>query len=454
MKKTQDFTEGKILSPLIRFALPVLLALFLQAMYGAVDLLVVGQFSDAVNVSAVSTGSQIMHTVIMVITGLAMGITILIGQKIGEKQPKQAGQIVGAGICLFLLVAIILTVVMVCGSGIISKWMQAPTEAFSETTAYVKICSAGIVFIIAYNVLGSIFRGIGDSKMPLITVTIACIFNIAGDLFFVAALHLGASGAALATVLAQAVSVLLSLLIIRKRDLPFQITKSDIRFQWSYIGNIIKLGSPIALQDLLVSISFLVIMAIVNSMGVVYSAGVGVAEKLCAFIMLVPSSYTQSMSAFVAQNIGARKPKRARKALLCGIATSFLAGLVMAYLAFFHGDLLASIFARDPEIILQAADYLKAYAIDTLLTCFFFCFIGYFNGNGKTFFVMFQGIFSAFLIRIPVAFFMSRTEDATLFKIGLATPCSSAVQIVLCLLYFFYLLRLEKKNRLFSEPQN
>ena len=444
MKKAQDFTEGKILSPLVCFAFPVLLALFLQAMYGAVDLLIVGQFSDAVNVSAVSTGSQILHTITVVITGMAMGITILIGQKIGEKQPEQAGRIVGAGICLFIFVAVILTAILVSGSEIIAVIMQAPEEAFSQTVAYVRICSAGSVFIVSYNVLGSIFRGIGDSKMPLITVIIACVCNIAGDFLFVAVFHLGAGGAALATVIAQAVSVLLSLIIIRKRDLPFQLAKTDVRFDLKIIGNILKLGAPVALQDLLVSISFLVIMAIVNSMGVIYSAGVGVAEKLCAFIMLVPSSYMQSMSAFVAQNVGAGKPERARKALLCGIGTSILAGLVMAYISFFHGDVLASIFSGDTDIILQAADYLKAYAIDTLLTSFLFCFIGYFNGNGKTFFVMIQGICSAFLIRIPIAWFMSHTDDATLFRIGLATPCSSTVQIVLCLIYFFILLKSEQ----------
>lgn len=388
MKKVQNFTEGPILSPLIRFALPVLLALFLQAMYGAVDLLVVGQFGEAADVSAVSTGSQILHSITVVITGLAMGITILTGQRIGEKRPEEAGRTIGAGICLFALVAGVVTALMVALAGSMSRIMHAPEEAFAQTVAYVRICSAGTVFIVAYNVLGSIFRGIGDSKMPLITVAIACVLNIGGDLLFVSVFHMGAAGAAMATVLAQAVSVVLSLAIIRRRELPFRLGRGDIRFDGPVIRRILALGTPVAFQDLLVSISFLVIIAIVNSMGVIASAGVGVAEKLCAFIMLVPSAYMQSMSAFEAQNIGAKRLDRARKALLYGIGTSVAVGFLMFYVSFFHGDWMAGLFARDRQVILAAADYLRAYAIDCILTSFLFCFMGYFNGGGKTLFVM------------------------------------------------------------------
>lgn len=438
MEEVQDFTEGKILPQLVKFALPVLLALFLQAMYGAVDLLIVGQFGTAMDVSAVSTGSQIMQTITMVITGLAMGITILVGQKIGEKRPEQAGEVIGSGICMSAAAAVFVTVIMVFGAGVSATVMHAPKEAFVQTVDYVRICSVGAVFIIAYNLLGSIFRGMGDSKMPLITVAIACVFNIAGDLILIAVFHMGAAGAAAATVLAQAVSVVLSLLIIRKRSLPFTLTKKTLRFNRKIILKIFSLGAPIAFQDLLVSISFLVILAIVNSMGVIASAGVGVAEKLCAFIMLVPSSYMQSMSAFVAQNIGARKPERADSALLCGIVTSVAAGVVLFYCSFFHGDMMAAVFSRDSEVIVAAADYLKAYAIDCILTSFMFCFVGYFNGCGRTLFVMIQGICGAFCIRIPVAYMMSRVAGVSLFQIGLATPASTVVQIILCVGYFMF----------------
>lgn len=310
---------GKIFQPLVRFAMPVLFALCLQALYGAVDLLVVGQFGTAADVSAVATGSQMMHMVTTVITSLAMGTTILVGQAIGSGKQEEAGDIIGSSICFFAVLALAVTGLMMVAAEPFAVLLNAPEEAFSRTVRYVLICSAGTVFIVAYNVLGSVFRGIGDSTTPLLSVLFASIFNVAGDLIFVAGFHMAAGGAALATVLAQAFSVILCLFVIRKRGLPFAFGRRNVRFRGRVIARIVKVGLPIALQDGLVSLSFLAIHAIVNSLGVVASAGVGVAEKICSFIMLVPSAFSQSLSAFVAQNIGAGKPKRARRAMVCGI---------------------------------------------------------------------------------------------------------------------------------------
>lgn len=445
MQQQNTFTEGKIFGPLIKFAIPVLFALCLQSLYGAVDLLVVGQFGEAADVSAVATGSQVMHMVTMIVTSLAMGTTIMLGQAIGSGKSEEAGNIIGSSICFFLALAIIFTIVMIGFASIFTELLHAPQEAFQKTVDYIKICSAGMIFIVAYNVVGSVFRGIGDSKTPLITVLCACILNIVGDLFFVAVLDMRANGAALATVLAQAFSVILCLFIIRKRGLPFAFTKENIRFNINIVLKIFKIGFPIALQESLVSISFLVIAAIVNSLGVIASAGVGVAEKICGFIMLVPSSFSQSLSAFVAQNIGAGKPKRARQSMVCGMTASLVAGIFMGYFAFFHGDVLAGIFSKETEVILAAADYLKAYAIDTCLVAFLFCFIGYFNGMGKTTMVMLQGIIGAFGVRVPVSYIMSKLPNTSLFKIGLATPASTIVQILFCSICLLFVIREEKK---------
>lgn len=448
MEKNITFTEGNIARPLIRFALPVFLAMFLQSLYGAVDLLVVGQFGTAADVSAVATGSQMMQMVTVVITGLAMGTTILLGQAMGQRQEKTAGDIVGSSICFFILLAMGITIVMLCATEPFTKLMHAPEEAFSKTMSYVRICSCGTVFIVAYNVLGSIFRGLGDSKTPFLTVLCACILNIAGDLIFVAGFHLQASGAALATVLSQAFSVILCIVIVKKKGMPFPFSKGNIRFNKTLIAQMVKLGLPIALQDGLVNVSFLAINAIVNTLGVIASAGVGVAEKVCAFIMLVPSSFSQSLSAFVAQNIGAGKKTRARASMACGMKISIGVGIVMAYLAFFHGDMMARIFSSQGEVVMAAADYLKSYALDTLVVSFLFCYIGYFNGCGKTTFVMIQGIVGAFGVRIPLSYLISKTADPTLFKIGLATPASTVVQIVLCTWFFVWLLRKERKTEI------
>ena len=256
---------------------------------------------------------------------------------------------------------------------------------------------------------------------------------------------MAAAGAALATVLAQALSVVLCVLVVRRKGLPFPVSRKNLRFHRQVIFKTLKLGFPIALQDALVSISFLAIIAIVNSLGVIPSAGVGVAEKLCMFIMLVPSSFMQSLSAFVAQNIGANRNDRAVRAMVCGMLASLLIGVAMAFLAVFHGDFLSGLFARDPQVIASSADYLRAYAVDTLLVSFLFCFSGYFNGCGKTTFVMAQGIAGAFLVRIPVSFLMSRIQPVSLFLVGLATPCSTVVQILLWAGYFYLLGRKRRK---------
>lgn len=347
MSKVKDFTDGKIFSPLVKFIISIFAALFLQTMYGAVDLLIVGRFGNAADVSAVSTGSQIMQVITLTITGLAMGITILIGQKLGQGKKKYAGNVVGSGISIFVVIAIILTVVFVTFAPSVASFMNAPAEAFDGTSTYIRICCAGAVFIVAYNLIGGIFRGLGDAKTPLMTVFIACVANILGDLVFVGIFNMAAAGAALATVLAQAISVILSLIIIAKRGLPFEFSLKSIKFHKGLTSQIIKFGAPIALQELLVQISFLVIVMIGNAMSVVPSAGMGVAQKLSAFIMLVPSSFSQGVSAFVAQNYGARKYDRARKALICAIGTSLCCGVCMFFLAFFKGDMLASIFSTD-----------------------------------------------------------------------------------------------------------
>lgn len=281
-------------------------------------------------------------------------------------------------------------------------------------------------------------------ERPLLTVVIACLINIAGDLLLVAGFHMGAAGAATATVLAQAVSVIISMAMICRRTLPFAFQRGDIHFDRKLIGKELKLGIPVGLQEFLVGASFLVIQTVVNSFGVTASAGVGVAEKVCVFIMLVPSAYMQSMSAFVAQNMGAGNPKRADRALLCGVSTAFCVGLIMCVLTFFHGDLMAALFSSDAAVIAAAHSYLKAYAIDCLLTSFLFCFIGYFNGREKTLFVMLQGLIGAFGVRIPIVWLVSRIPGATLFQIGLGTPASSLVQVTLCLGMFFWMHR--KKN--------
>jgi putative MATE family efflux protein len=442
MKKDEKqitFTEGKILQPLIMFAFPVLLALFLQAMYGAADLLIVGKFASSADVSAVSTGSQIMLTLTNLVSSFAMGTTILLGQQLGSGQREKGGETVVSAVAMFAVIAVVMTVLLVIFAPQASSIMNAPEEAFDKTVDYVRICGCGMLVIVAYNLIGSIFRGLGDSRTPLITVAVACVCNIAGDLLLCAVFDMGTQGAAYATVFAQVISVAASYLFIRRKELPFIINRKKLHISRRSIFRMVGLGAPIALQDLLVNISFLIILAIVNAMGVIASAGVGVAEKVCAFIMLISSAFMQSMSAFVAQNYGAGRMDRAKKALHYGVLVSFVIGIGMFFLSFFHGEVLAGLFSSDQSVVEAGSDYLRAYAIDCLLTAIFFCYIGFYNGIGRTKFVMVQGIVGAFGVRVPVSYFMSLRSDATHFDIGLATPASSLLQTILCLVFMAWL---------------
>lgn len=435
--KNNDFTSGAILPKLLKFMLPVLFSMFLQALYGAVDLLIVGQFSSTADVSAVSTGSQIISTLTNLIVSFSMGITVAVGQRIGQKRPDDAAHIIGTGVILFAIIGFVFSVASVFVSSGLAWIMKAPEEAFDLTTDYIKICGAGFVVISAYNLLGSIFRGLGDSKTPLIAVGMACIFNIIGDLVLVSVFNMGASGAALATVLAQLLSVVISFFMIRRATLPFDFRKAHVKLNKSLAVLIAKIGIPVALQEFLVGISFLVLLAIVNQLGVTASAGVGVAQKVCTFIMLVPISFMQSMTAFVAQNYGAGQMQRAQKTLKIGIGISFAFGILMFLISFFRGDLLASVFSQDADTIQASWDYLKAYAIDCLFTCFLFCFIGYFNGIGKTKFVMLQGLCGAFIIRVPFALLMQQIGNDSLFLIGMSIPCSTVLQIAMFFIAYF-----------------
>lgn len=435
MDKT-DFTEGKIIGPLLRFVFPIMFAIFLQIFYGAVDMLIVGKFSDAANVSAVSTGSQLMHSVTILLTDLALGTTVLLGIFLGQKNAEECGRVIGATIALFFSLGAAVSVLFLFCAGPLSSLMNAPEEAFAQTVSYIRICGGGSVFIVAYNVLGSIFRGIGNARLPLFTVAVATVFNIAGDYLMVAVFHMGATGAAIATVAAQAVSVLCSVLVIKHIGLNIAFSSSDIGFHKNLIGRIVGLGIPIALQDLLVGISFLVVLAIVNQYGVVTSAGVGVAEKLCGFFLLAPIAFSQGMASFVAQNYGAKKMDRAHKALRYGISISLACGIMLGYLAFFHSVPLSSIFSDNAAVCRASGEYLKAFSFDCLLTAFLFCFMGFFNGCARTRFVMLQGIAGAFLVRVPLAYLFSRWFGGDIFMIGLATPASSFVQVLLCTFYF------------------
>lgn len=444
-----DFTQGNILKKLVAFMMPILGALILQAAYGAVDLLVVGRFGSTSGLSAVSTGSQVLNLVTFVVIQFAMGITVLIARYLGEKRPERIGAVIGGGAMVFTMMSVALFIAMVGFARPISVLMQAPAEAVDLTASYVRICGAGIFFIVAYNLLSAIFRGLGDSKSPLLFVLVACIVNIIGDLVLVAGLHMDAAGAAIATVTAQALSVVFAVMLLLKKDLPFAITKKDFRLN-PQCRKFLKIGLPLALQEFLTQISFLALCAFVNRLGLEASSGYGVACKIVNFAMLVPSSLMQSMASFVSQNIGAGKKKRAKQSMFTGIGVGLAVGCVVFVLVLFKGDVLCSVFSTDAAVIQNGFAYLKGFAPETLVTAILFSMVGYFNGNNKTVWVMTQGLIQTLLVRLPLAYFMSIQPNASLTKIGLAAPVATTVGIFLNVGFFIYLNRAEQRKSILS----
>ncbi len=440
MSNTADFTQGSILKKLCRFMLPVLGALILQAAYGAVDLLVVGRFGSTSGLSAVSTGSQVLNLVTFVVTQLAMGVTVLIARYIGEKREKEIGAVLGGAAVVFTILAGCLFVLLVLFARPISVLMQAPQEALALTASYVRICGCGILFIVAYNVLSAVFRGLGDSRSPLLFVLVACLVNVAGDLVLVAGLHLDAAGAALATVLAQAVSVGCALAILRRKKLPFTFRKSDVRLN-EQCRRFLAIGLPLALQEFLTQLSFLALCAFVNRLGLAASSGYGVASKIVSFVMLVPSALMQSMASFVAQNIGAGNVKRAKKSMFTGIAVGVAFGIVMFALVLRKGDVLAGLFSTDAEVVRRGFEYLRGFAPETIVTAVLFSMVGYFNGSNQTLWVMIQGLIQTLLVRLPLAYYMSIQPNASLTKIGMSAPVATVVGIALNIGCFLYLNR-------------
>ena len=444
-REKTDFTQGSILKKLILFMIPILGALILQAAYGAVDLLVVGRFGTTAGLSAVSTGSQILNLATFVIVQFAMGVTVLIARYIGEKSTNQIGQLLGGAVTIFAMISIVLFIVMVFFSTPLSVLMQAPKEALSLTSTYVKICGGGIFFIVAYNVLAAIFRGFGDSKSPLIFVAIACVVNIVGDLVFVAGFHLDAAGAAMATVLAQAVSVVFAIIILKKKKYGFTICKQDFKIN-KQCKRFIKIGLPLALQEFLTQMSFLALCAFINKLGLEASSGYGVACKIVSFAMLVPSALMQSMASFVSQNVGAGKNKRAKKSMFTGMGFGVFVGAIVFIGVWNFGDVLTSIFTTDAAVIKRGAEYLRGFAPETIVTAIMFSMVGFFNGYEKTVWVMTQGLIQTLLVRLPLAYFMSIQPNASLTQIGLAAPIANCCGIILNVIFYFIFLKKQKSN--------
>ncbi len=441
----RNLTTGSVWKNVVRFSLPYLLSYFLQTLYGMADLFIIGQFNGVESTTAVSIGSQVMHMVTVVIVGLAMGATVLIGQAVGAEKHRDASHVIGNTITLFLILSVVVTFVLLALVRPIVRVMSTPEEAVAGTISYLRICFVGVPFITAYNIISSVFRGLGDSKSPMYFIAIACVANIGLDYLFIGALDMGPAGAALGTTVAQTISVAVSLVMILRSKSGIRLQKRDLKPDRSTMGGILKIGIPVALQDGFVQIAFLVVTIFANQRGLNDAAAVGVVEKLISMLFLVPSSMLQTVSVLSAQNIGAGKQDRAKKTLRYATMIAVGWGIFAVILMELAAPAFVGLFSSSEEVVLLGAQYMHGYVLDCVFAGIHFCFTGYFCGCGLSGISFVHNLASILCCRIPIAFVTSRTF-ASLFPMGLAAPAGSLLSVCICLVAYFWLLRRQRRS--------
>lgn len=432
----KNLTNGSVLKNIAYFSLPYLLSYFLQTLYGLADLFIIGQFEGVASTTAVSIGSQVMHMLTVMIVGLAMGSTVCIGQAVGAGDKKHASAAIGNTVTLFMLLSIVITALLLALVSPIVSVMSTPAEAADGTQAYLTICFIGIPFITAYNIISSIFRGLGDSKSPMIFIAVACAANIALDYIFIGAMGLGPAGAALGTTLSQAISVVFSLVVILRRKSGISLERRDLHPQRDTMGRLLRIGVPVAAQDGLIQIAFIVITVIANRRGLDAAAAVGIVEKIISFVFLVPSSMLSTVSALCAQNIGAGKQARAEQTLRYAIIIAVSFGIIIALLTQFISEQAVGLFTPDVIVITLGGQYLRGYIWDALFAGIHFCFSGYFCACGRSEISFIHNISAIALVRIPGVYLTSKLFPDTLFPMGLATAAGSLLSVIICVIAF------------------
>ena len=443
----KNLTTGSVFKNIVFFSLPYLLSYFLQTLYGMADLFIIGQFEGTASTTAVSIGSQVMHMLTVMIVGLAMGSTVSIGQSVGANDKKRAAVHIGNTVTLFLALSVVLTVVLLLLVHPIVNIMSTPTQAVSGTAAYLTICFIGIPFITAYNIISSIFRGLGDSKSPMYFIAVACMANIGLDYLFMGALHMGPAGAALGTTLAQAVSVVFALVVILKRESGISVDRSHFKPKKPVMGNILKIGIPIAVQDGLIQVAFVIITIIANRRGLTDAAAVGIVEKIISFVFLVPSSLLSTVSALGAQNIGAHKPERAVATLRYAIFIAVGFGLIVSGLVQVVAEPVVGLFTSDSAVQMAGGQYFRGYIWDCIFAGIHLSFSGYFCACEKSILSFLHNIIAIALVRIPGVYLTSKLFPTTLFPMGLATATGSLLSVIICVIAFVVLTHRGKQTQ-------
>ena len=432
-----NLSKGSVLKRLILFALPFLASNIIQSLYNVADMLIVGRFRGEISMSGVNIGGQVTFIMTNITIGLCAGATVLIAQNVGSGDRKSLKETISTVITMLLCAAVLLSSIMLVLKEPFLRMINTPKESFAEASNYLFITCLGIIFIFGYNALSGILRGMGDSKRPFYFVTIACITNIILDFILVAGFGMGATGAAIATVLSQALSMILCILYLVKNDFIFDFKLKSYRIYKDKLKMIFRIGLPTAVQNGVTSLSFLVITALVNEFGVFASAAVGVVGKFNGFAIMPAIAMGNSISTMAAQNIGAGEWDRAKKTCKIGTLIAIVISTSIFFLAqSFSGEILA-LFNDKQEVIDAGVVYIRTFSIDYLIVPWVFCINGLFIGSGHTTFSLINGILSALALRVPAAIFFGKVLHMGLAGIGLGAPVASFGSLLLVIWFLF-----------------
>lgn len=406
----RDLTQGDVFKTLVIFSLPFMLSTVLQTLYSTVDMMIVGNVVGKDGLSALSTGSQLMEMIAVVCVGFSSAGQVLISNYVGARQKKEVQKINSTLTFLMVLLALVITVIGVAGCDTFLKLLNTPQEALPHARQYVIICCLGILFTGLYNMVSAIFRGMGDSRHPLIFIAIASGVNVVLDLLFVCVFRLGAAGAAIATVIGQAVSVICSLTFLnrKKEEYCFSFRPSEFKVDGKVAAALCRLGIPMALQTSAVYISFLFVSSMINAMGVVVSAAFGASQK----IRNMPNMMTQAIglgaTAMMGQNFGAGKMDRVRKIYLSGCKINAVFGVLFAVIYGLFPVRVFQLFTGDAQVLEYAGMCIFCILLEIPAKIFMPSGSALINGNGNVKLSMALALSDAFVGRIFLTWFLGK----------------------------------------------
>jgi len=439
-RRVRDFTEGSIPRHLVSFAVPMLLGNLLQALYNTVDAIWVGRFLGHQALAAVSVGFPIIFALVALVIGITMATTVLVSQYFGARRPDQVVRTVNNSLLLLTVTGVAVSVLGIAFRRPLLRVINCPPEIIDTAASYLGIFMAGIVFMFLFNAAGAILRGLGDSRTPLRFLAYATGLNIVLDPVFIFGLGplpaLGAAGAALATVLAMAVSAVISLRYLYVTSGIVTYQPGSFGLDWELTKLTFRIGLPAGIQMVLVSLSAVVVSSFVNRFGSVVVAGFGAGTRLDQFAFMPSMSIGVAVSSLVGQNLGAGRVQRVGETVRWAVLISGGITFLVALVAFFKPDILLVLFTGDPSVLAEGGLYLRYMALAYVPLALMFVMSGVLRGAGDTVPAMVFTFISLWVIRVPLAHYLSSLSG--LGVTGIWTAIATSPYVGLLLYYAYY----------------